>query len=159
VHIRKTYQIPEAGRTAKGSNIVNILELSAGEKVTAAISVNDFAADEYLFMVTKNGIVKKTQAHCRITVQHKDISCARRGHYDACSAAHCCNLRGYTLNVVIAEVVDKVNQQLHCGRSTRRTENNLFLFHLFFAAKLTCIGILKVAVLTVCTKKRTIILY
>ena len=60
VHIRKTYQIPEAGRTAKGSNIVNILELSDGEKVTAAISVNGFAADEYLFMVTKNGIVKKT---------------------------------------------------------------------------------------------------
>lgn len=60
VHIRKTYQIPEAGRTAKGSNIVNILELEAGEKVTAIISVPGFSDNEYLFMVTKRGIVKKT---------------------------------------------------------------------------------------------------
>ncbi len=60
VHTRKTYQIPEAGRTAKGSNIVNILELEAGEKVTAIISVPGFSDREYLFMVTKRGIVKKT---------------------------------------------------------------------------------------------------
>lgn len=60
VHTRKAYQIPEAGRTAKGSNIVNILELEAGEKITAAISVKEFTADEYLFMVTRKGIVKKT---------------------------------------------------------------------------------------------------
>lgn len=60
VHTRKTYQIPEAGRTAKGSNIVNILELEAGEKVTAIISVPGFSDKEYLFMVTKRGIVKKT---------------------------------------------------------------------------------------------------
>lgn len=60
VHTRKAYQIPEAGRTAKGSNIVNILELEAGEKITAVISVPSFAENEYLFMVTKNGIVKKT---------------------------------------------------------------------------------------------------
>ena len=60
VHTRKAYQIPEAGRTAKGSNIVNILELEAGEKVTAIISVPGFSDKEYLFMVTKRGIVKKT---------------------------------------------------------------------------------------------------
>lgn len=60
VHIRKTYLIPEAGRTAKGSNIVNILELEAGEKVTAIISVPGFSDKEYLFMVTRRGIVKKT---------------------------------------------------------------------------------------------------
>ncbi len=60
VHTRKTYQIPEAGRTAKGSNIVNILELAEGEKVTAIISIPKFAENEYLFMVTKNGVVKRT---------------------------------------------------------------------------------------------------
>ncbi len=60
VHVRKVYQIPEAGRTAKGSNIVNILALEAGEKITAAISVTGFADNEYLLMVTKKGIVKKT---------------------------------------------------------------------------------------------------
>lgn len=60
VHTRKTYQIPEAGRTAKGTNAVNILELAEGEKVTALVSVPLFTSDEYLFMVTKNGVVKKT---------------------------------------------------------------------------------------------------
>jgi len=60
VHTRKTYQIPEAGRTAKGSNIVNVLELSEGEKVTAVISVPKFSDFEYLFMVTRMGVVKKT---------------------------------------------------------------------------------------------------
>ena len=60
VYTLKAYQIPEAGRTAKGSNIVNILELEGGEKVTAVISVGGFSDDEYLFMVTKQGIVKKT---------------------------------------------------------------------------------------------------
>ena len=60
VHTRKAYQLPEAGRTAKGSNIVNILELEAGEKVTAMVSVAGFSKSEYLFMVTRRGIVKKT---------------------------------------------------------------------------------------------------
>ncbi len=60
VHTRKTYQIPESGRTAKGSNIVNVLELSEGEKVTAIISVPKFSDSEYLFMVTRMGVVKKT---------------------------------------------------------------------------------------------------
>ncbi len=60
VHTRKTYQIPEAGRTAKGSNIVNVLELAEGEKITAIISIPKFAENEYLFMVTKNGVVKRT---------------------------------------------------------------------------------------------------
>ncbi len=60
VFVRKAYQIPEAGRTAKGSNIVNILELSEGEKVTASISVNGFSDNEYLFMTTRKGVVKKT---------------------------------------------------------------------------------------------------
>lgn len=60
VHTRKTYQIPEAGRTAKGSNIVNILELTQGERITAVISVPGFSDSEYLFMVTRKGVVKKT---------------------------------------------------------------------------------------------------
>ena len=60
VFIRKAYQIPEAGRTAKGSNLVNILELSEGEKVTAVISVEGFGEGEYLTMITKLGIVKRT---------------------------------------------------------------------------------------------------
>ena len=59
VHMRKAYQIPEASRTAKGSNIVNILQLEKGEKITAMISVSDF--NDYLTMITRNGIIKRTR--------------------------------------------------------------------------------------------------
>ncbi len=60
VQAMRAFQIPEASRTAKGSNIVNLLELQNGEKITAMISVNEFAEGEYLTMVTRQGIIKKT---------------------------------------------------------------------------------------------------
>ena len=60
VQTRKAYMIPEAGRTAKGQNIVNILELTEGEKITACISVEGFSDEEYLTMVTKQGVIKRT---------------------------------------------------------------------------------------------------
>ena len=60
VQALRAFQIPEASRTAKGSNIVNILQLASGEKITALISVNEFTEGEYLTMVTKQGIIKKT---------------------------------------------------------------------------------------------------
>ena len=56
----KAYEIPEAGRTARGTAIVNLLQLQAGEKVTAAIPMREIDDDKYLFMATKNGMVKKT---------------------------------------------------------------------------------------------------
>ncbi|MBE6530489.1 MAG: DNA gyrase subunit A [Ruminococcaceae bacterium] len=60
VHMRKAYQIPESSRTAKGTNIVNIIEMLPGEKITALISVSEFNDNEYLTMVTRNGIIKRT---------------------------------------------------------------------------------------------------
>ena len=60
VHTRKAYQIPEASRTAKGTNIVNVLELTPDEKITAMISVDGFNEGEYLTMVTKKGVIKRT---------------------------------------------------------------------------------------------------
>ena len=60
VHTRKAYQIPEASRTAKGTNIVNVLELTPDEKITAMISVEGFNEGEYLTMVTKKGVIKRT---------------------------------------------------------------------------------------------------
>ena len=60
VHTKKVYRIPEASRTSKGTNIVNIIELQENEKVTALITVDDFTENEYLTMVTKNGIMKRT---------------------------------------------------------------------------------------------------
>ena len=60
VYMKKAYQIPEASRTAKGTFVKNIIELEDGEKVTAMISVPKFNENEYLVMVTKHGIIKKT---------------------------------------------------------------------------------------------------
>ena len=57
----KAYEIPEAGRTARGTAIVNLLQLQAGEKVTAAIPMREIDDDKYLFMATKGGMVKKTR--------------------------------------------------------------------------------------------------
>lgn len=56
----KAYQIPESSRIARGTAIVNILQLEPGEKITAMIPIKDYKQDSYLFMATKKGIVKKT---------------------------------------------------------------------------------------------------
>ena len=60
VYSKKAYRIPEAGRTAKGTNLVNIIELQDGEFVTAIIPITDFVEGEYLTMITKRGITKRT---------------------------------------------------------------------------------------------------
>ena len=57
----KAYRINEASRTAKGSNIVNLIEMNEGEKVTAMISVPDFEGEDYLMMVTRMGVIKRTR--------------------------------------------------------------------------------------------------
>lgn len=59
VHHRKGYQIPEAGRTARGTAIVNVLPLEPGEAVTAVVVTREFDDNEYLVMVTRNGTVKR----------------------------------------------------------------------------------------------------
>ena len=59
VHHRKGYQIPEAGRTARGTAIVNVLPLEPGESVTAVVTTREFHEDEYLMMVTSQGTVKR----------------------------------------------------------------------------------------------------
>ena len=60
VYRLKAYEIPEAGRTARGTAIVNLLQLNPGEKISAIIPIKDYEENKNLFMVTKNGIVKKT---------------------------------------------------------------------------------------------------
>ena len=59
VHHRKGYQIPEAGRTARGTAMVNILPLDSGENVTATVITREFDENEYLVMVTRKGTVKR----------------------------------------------------------------------------------------------------
>lgn len=54
------YEVPEAGRTAKGTAIVNLLSLDSGEKISAVIPIQNFAEGKFLLMATKNGLIKKT---------------------------------------------------------------------------------------------------
>jgi DNA gyrase subunit A len=60
VHWLKVYQLPQAGRAAKGKAIVNLVNLAPGERVSATLPVREFAADKYVIMVTKKGVIKKT---------------------------------------------------------------------------------------------------
>ena len=60
VYRMKAYEIPEAGRTARGTAIINLLQLQPGEKITAVIPIKEYTEGNYLFMATKKGIVKKT---------------------------------------------------------------------------------------------------
>ena len=60
IFVRKVYRIPEASRTAKGSNLINIIEIEKGERVTAMIALDEFRDGEYLTMVTEKGVIKRT---------------------------------------------------------------------------------------------------
>lgn len=61
VYSERTYNIPEADRTGRGTSLQNVLALEAGEKVTAAVPVRDFAAADYCTMVTRNGKIKRVE--------------------------------------------------------------------------------------------------
>ncbi|MCI2106506.1 MAG: DNA gyrase subunit A [Intestinimonas sp.] len=75
VHRKKGYQIPEAGRTAKGSNIINVLPIEQNEKVTAMIHLREYSEDRYLVMVTRNGTVKRIQLSAINTARKAGIRC------------------------------------------------------------------------------------
>ncbi len=74
VYRLKAYEIPEAGRTARGTAIVNLLQLVPGEKITAMIPIEDYVNGKNLFMVTKTGIVKKTSLVEFINVRKKGLA-------------------------------------------------------------------------------------
>ncbi len=65
VHVMKAYRIPEASRTSKGSNIINMIEIEPGEKITAMLSVANLSLEseenDFLVMVTRNGVIKRTR--------------------------------------------------------------------------------------------------
>ncbi len=71
VYMKKAYQIPEASRTAKGTNIVNVIDMNEGEKITSVISVAGFEENEYFVMVTRHGVVKRANI--------KDFEYQRKG--------------------------------------------------------------------------------
>ena len=73
VHRKKGYLIPEAGRTARGTNIVNILPLEQGERVTAMLLTREFTDHEYLMMVTRGGTVKRIRLDALYTARKVGI--------------------------------------------------------------------------------------
>ena len=73
VYRLKAYEIPEAGRTARGTAIVNLLQITADEKITAVIPLKKYEDDKYLFMATKNGTVKKTKINEYINIRKKGL--------------------------------------------------------------------------------------
>ena len=75
VHRKKGYQIPESGRTAKGTNIVNILPVESDEKVTAMIHLREYAENRYLVMVTRSGTVKRIRLSAINTARKAGIRC------------------------------------------------------------------------------------
>ena len=74
VYRLKAYEIPEAGRTARGTAIINLLQLTPGEKISAMIPIKDYEENKNLFMVTKRGIVKKTSIMEYSNVRKKGLT-------------------------------------------------------------------------------------
>ena len=74
VYRLKAYEIPEAGRTARGMAIINLLQLNPGEKISAMIPIKDYEENKNLFMVTKKGIVKKTSIMEYSNVRKKGLA-------------------------------------------------------------------------------------
>ena len=70
----KAYEIPEAGRTARGTAIINLLQLMPDEKITATIPIKEYEDGKYLFMATKKGLVEKT-SDPRLYEREKDRTC------------------------------------------------------------------------------------
>ncbi len=73
VYKTKTWEIPEAGRNAKGTPVINLLNLSEGETISAVIPVKGFGDNKYLMMVTKNGIVKKTDIYAYGNIRNNGL--------------------------------------------------------------------------------------
>ena len=74
VYRLKAYEIPEAGRTARGTAIVNLLQMAPEEKITAMIPIKEYDNDKNLFMVTKKGIVKKTSLMDFFNIRKKGLT-------------------------------------------------------------------------------------
>jgi len=83
VYRKKGYQIPESGRGAKGTNIVNVLPVESDEKVNAMIHIREFNEDTYLVMVTRNGTVKRLRLDALKNIRNVGIRALRLDEGDA----------------------------------------------------------------------------
>lgn len=83
----KGYEVPEAGRTARGLAIVNLLSISQGEKITAVVPVKSFEDDRYLVMITKSGVIKKTDMSCFSNIRKAGLTAVNLREGDELIAA------------------------------------------------------------------------
>lgn len=113
VYRLKAYQIPEAGRHAKGTAIVNILPLETGEKITAVITLDSFDEDKYLLMLTRNGTIKKTPL--------PDYDTARKGGIRAIDLAEDDEL----IKVIITDGENDIIIGTHNGQAIRFNEKDV----------------------------------
>lgn len=82
VYRKKGYQIPEAGRTAKGTNIINIIPIEKGERVTAMLHFREFTEDKFLVMITKFGTVKRMDVTVLKNIRNSGIRALRLDEND-----------------------------------------------------------------------------
>lgn len=109
----KAYQIPEGGRTAKGTAIVNLLQLESNEKVTATIPIKEFEEGKYLVMMTKNGTIKKTSL--------TEYDTARKGGIRAIELEEGNDL----INVILTDGTKSLIIGTHGGNAIRFDENDV----------------------------------
>ena len=109
----KAYQLPEAGRQAKGSAIVNLLQLMPNEKVTTIIPVTEFSENQFLTMITKEGVIKKTPL--------TDYDTNRKGGLYAISL----NEEDELINVKLTNGDNQVFVVTHDGKSIRFKETDV----------------------------------
>ena len=109
----KAYQIPEGGRTAKGTAIVNLLQLETNEKVTATIPIKEFEDGKYLVMMTENGIIKKTAL--------TEYDTARKGGIRAIELDEDNNL----INVILTDGTKSLIIGTHNGNAIRFDETDV----------------------------------
>ena len=112
VHHRKGYQIPEAGRTARGTAIVNVLPLEPGEQVTALVTTREFQEDEYLVMVTRNGTIKR--------MDFKALATRRKGGIRALTLDE----GDHLINVIRTKGNDNIIIATACGMAICFNEND-----------------------------------
>ncbi len=109
----KAYRIPEGGRTAKGTAIVNLLQLESGEKVSATIPIREFEEGKYLVMMTKNGTIKKTSL--------TEYDTARKGGIRAIELEEDNDL----INVILTDGTKSLIIGTHGGNAIRFDENDV----------------------------------
>ena len=109
----KVYQIPEMGRAAKGKAIVNLLQLSQYEKISAVFAIKEFKEDTFLFMATKKGVVKKTSLNAYSNPRTKGINAIKLDEDDE------------LIGVRLTDGKKDINLSTRNGLSIRFNENNV----------------------------------